>query len=336
MSNDKAVYHAIGAIKGQERGPHFMKTLVVFVGIFVVLVLGVKFGNELSPKTIDVGAEARDAREGSAQVQGGATQEPTVFTPPDANYEKVPMDDVSFPRSSYKCTDDPDVNKVCVFKNLVLYQGELLYVVEYPDEVSGPNAVVMPNPTVFDLEAETLSIVDYAVPNIVHPVTAESLRLRIKSGTTKKSLNVARYEQAMFQVCLAAGFPPPCVSSAKGTSLARSHGHTITSLTSLTPSSSSSSSSPLPPTTARAVVDQLVLGGEQHKQHVPPVVRPDGCVHAKASARGGAAAAGDLLGEAPDGAAPGHQDGTAQFSVRRAQGLPRANVLGGSSADARS
>ena len=318
MSNDKAVYHAIGAIKGQERGPNFMKTLVVVAGIFVVVVLGVKFGNELSPRTIDVGAEARDAREGSAQTQGGATQEPTVFTPPDANYEKVPMDDVSFPRSSYKCTDDPDVNKVCIFKNLVLYQGELLYIVEYPDEVSGPNAVVMPNPTVFDLEAETLSIVDYAVPNIVHPVTAESLRLRIKSGTTKKSLNVARYEQAMFQVCLAAGFPPPCVSSAKVTSLARSHGHTVTRshghLAHTVPPPAPS----LPPTTARAVVDQLVLGGEQHKQHVPPVVRPDGCVHAKASARGGAAAAGDLLGEAPDGAAPGHQDGTAQFSVRRA------------------
>lgn len=85
---------------------------------------------------------------------------------------------------------------MCVFKHLALYQGELLYIVDDQDEVE---AVTMPNPTVFDLEAETLSIVDYAVPNIVHPITLDALKLRIKSSTRKKALSVARYEQAMFQ-----------------------------------------------------------------------------------------------------------------------------------------
>ena len=79
---------------------------------------------------------------------------------------------------------------------MALYQGELLYIVDDQDEVE---AVTMPNPTVFDLEAETLSIVDYAVPNIVHPITLDALKLRIKSSTRKKALSVARYEQAMFQ-----------------------------------------------------------------------------------------------------------------------------------------
>ena len=182
-SSNKVVYHPIGAVKGQERG-HVVKVLAIFVGIFVVLTLGVKFGNELGTKTFVVGTED--------------STPPTVFTPPDANFEKVDTGELStlFRKSSYTCTKDPDVNKVCVFQNLVLYQGELLYIVEYPEDVS---ATVMPNPTVFDLEAETLSIVDYAVPNIVHPVTAESLELRIKSSTTKKSINVARYERAMFQ-----------------------------------------------------------------------------------------------------------------------------------------
>ena len=95
-----------------------------------------------------------------------------------------------------QCTEEKDVNKVCTFKNLVLFQGELLYVVEYPDEAK---SVEMPNPTVFDLEAETLSIIDYAVPNIVHPITRESLRLRVQSSTTKKNINLAHYKKAMFQ-----------------------------------------------------------------------------------------------------------------------------------------
>lgn len=64
-----------------------------------------------------------------------------------------------------QCTEEKEVNQVCTFKNLLLFQGELLYVVEYPDEAG---SIEMPNPTVFDLEAETLSIIDYAVPNIVH------------------------------------------------------------------------------------------------------------------------------------------------------------------------
>lgn len=72
---------------------------------------------------------------------------------------------------------------MCVFKHLALYQGELLYIVDDQDEVE---AVTMPNPTVFDLEAETLSIVDYAVPNIVHPITLDALKLRIKSSTRKR------------------------------------------------------------------------------------------------------------------------------------------------------
>ena len=71
-----------------------------------------------------------------------------------------------------------------------------MYIVESQEEIE---ATTMPNPTVFDLEAETLSIVDYAVPNIVHPITLDAMKRRIKSSTTKKSLNVARYERAMFQ-----------------------------------------------------------------------------------------------------------------------------------------
>ena len=67
--------------------------------------------------------------------------------------------------------------------HLVLYQGELMYIVDSQDEVE---AITMPNPTVFDLEAETLSIVDYAVPNIVHPITLDGLKLRIKSSTGKR------------------------------------------------------------------------------------------------------------------------------------------------------
>lgn len=95
-----------------------------------------------------------------------------------------------------QCTDDEEVNQVCVFKNLVLFQGEILYIVDYPDDAKN---VKLPNPTVFDLEAETLSIVDYAVPNIVHPTTQESLKLRIESSTTKKKISVAYYEHSMFQ-----------------------------------------------------------------------------------------------------------------------------------------
>ena len=95
-----------------------------------------------------------------------------------------------------QCTDDDNVHKVCVFKNLVLYQGEILYIVEYPDEAK---SIEMPDPTVFDLEAETLSIVDYAVPNIVHPITMESLKSRISSSAGKKNINVAHYKLAMFQ-----------------------------------------------------------------------------------------------------------------------------------------
>lgn len=88
------------------------------------------------------------------------------------------------------------MNKVCIFKNLVLYQGELLYIVEYPED---KKSVEMPDPTVFDLEAETLSIVDYAVPNIVHTITFESLRSRIQSSTSQRSINLAHYQKAMFQ-----------------------------------------------------------------------------------------------------------------------------------------
>jgi hypothetical protein len=71
-----------------------------------------------------------------------------------------------------------------------------MYIVEYPDEVE---SVRLPDPTVFDLEAETLSIVDYAVPNIVHPISLDAFKLRIEASTKKKNLNVAHYKQALFQ-----------------------------------------------------------------------------------------------------------------------------------------
>ena len=84
----------------------------------------------------------------------------------------------------------------CIFKNLVLYQGEILYVVEYPDEMK---EVELPDPAVFDLEAETLSVVDYAVSNIVHPVTREGLKMRLRQTNTENSISLAHYEQSMFQ-----------------------------------------------------------------------------------------------------------------------------------------
>ena len=67
--------------------------------------------------------------------------------------------------------------------------------VEYPDEIKKLN---LPEPAVFDLEAETLSVVDYAVPNIVHPVTKEALIMRI-NGNIGEEINVVNYEKAMFQ-----------------------------------------------------------------------------------------------------------------------------------------
>jgi len=57
----------------------------------------------------------------------------------------------------------------------------------------------LPNPNVFDLEAETLSIVDYAVPNTVHPVTREGFMMRVSSSAEKGEIRKAHYEVAMFQ-----------------------------------------------------------------------------------------------------------------------------------------
>lgn len=92
-SNKQVVYQAIGVAKGQSRNQ--LLSIVVFVAIFVVLVAGVKYSSGA------LGTQPVNVAQTKATAGGDATVTPTVFTPPEANYEKTQIEDLMLRKSSY-------------------------------------------------------------------------------------------------------------------------------------------------------------------------------------------------------------------------------------------
>lgn len=92
MTNKHVAYQAIGPAKGQAGGR--MMGIVVAVVIFVSLVAGVRhISGSLGTQPVNVAQTTAAA--------GDIAAMPTVFTPPEANYDKVDIRELPLRKSSY-------------------------------------------------------------------------------------------------------------------------------------------------------------------------------------------------------------------------------------------
>ncbi len=91
-TNKHVAYQAIGPVKGQATGR--MMGLAVAVVIFVAMVAGLRhISGTLGTQPVQVAQ--------TTAAQGTVAMTPTVFTPPDAKYDKVDIKDLALRMSSY-------------------------------------------------------------------------------------------------------------------------------------------------------------------------------------------------------------------------------------------